>query len=48
MMDVRVFSCKNHISPQMMDREGTYCSSSGELYDFDLRRHELSIIWVVI
>jgi hypothetical protein len=24
--------------------EGTYCSSSGELYDFDLRRHVLSII----
>jgi uncharacterized protein YjiS (DUF1127 family) len=25
--------------------EGTYCSSSGELYDFDLRTQVVSIIW---
>jgi hypothetical protein len=25
--------------------EGTYCPSTGELYDFDLRKHVLSIIW---
>jgi hypothetical protein len=25
--------------------EGTYCPSTGELYDFDMRKHVLSIIW---
>ena len=28
--------------------EGTYCPSSGELYDFDRRGHVLSIIWGAI
>jgi hypothetical protein len=28
--------------------EGTYCPSSGELYDFDMRRRILSIIWGAI
>ena len=28
----------------ILTREGTYCPSSGELYDFDMRRHVLSII----
>jgi hypothetical protein len=28
--------------------EGTYCPSSGELCDFDMRRHVLSIIWRAI
>ena len=28
--------------------EGTYCPSSGELYDFDSRGHVLSIIWVAM
>ena len=25
--------------------EGTYCPSTGELYDFDMRKYVLSIIW---
>jgi hypothetical protein len=28
--------------------EGTYCPSSGELYEFDMKRHVLSIIWGAI
>jgi hypothetical protein len=28
--------------------EGTYCPSSGELHDFEMRRHVLFIIWRVI
>ena len=28
--------------------EGTYCPSSGELYDVDMRRHVLSILLGVI
>jgi uncharacterized protein YjiS (DUF1127 family) len=38
---VRAFSCQNHIAPW----DGPYCPSSGELYDFDMRRHVLFIIW---
>jgi hypothetical protein len=32
-------------SSMILTWEGPYCPSSGELYDFDLRRHVLSIIW---
>jgi hypothetical protein len=32
-------------SSMILTWEGTYCPSSGELYDFDLRRRVLSIIW---
>jgi hypothetical protein len=32
----------------ILTEEGTHCPSSAELYDFDLRRHVLSIIWEAI
>jgi hypothetical protein len=35
-------------SYMILNVEGTYCPSSGELYDFDMRRHVLSIIWAAI
>ena len=35
-------------SSMILTWEGTYCPSTGELYDCDMRRHEMSIIWGAI
>jgi hypothetical protein len=42
-----LLNSKSNISTddgQYMPSENTYCPSSGELYDFDMRRHVMSII----
>jgi hypothetical protein len=34
--------------PSTVEIIDTYCPSYGELYDFDMRRHVLSIMWRAI
>jgi hypothetical protein len=45
MMDSTARAVHHLESYMMLTVEGKYCPSTGEPYDFDMRKHILSTIW---